>query len=85
MTNLYCHGQAVGDTFDRIGSCTDRTGTDPACPLPFLSGTRHTYLLVLVVGDQVHFAYGMATQTLVIGTGLVTRRTLPTAGMEHFV
>ena len=38
VTNIHCHGQAVGDQFDRIGGCTDETGNDPACPLPLLRG-----------------------------------------------
>ena len=37
VTNFRCHGQ-VGDKFDRVGGCTDKTGNDPACPLPFLRG-----------------------------------------------
>ena len=44
VTNLHCHGSAVGDTFERVGGCTDKTGNDPACPFPFLRGITSSYL-----------------------------------------
>ena len=49
MTNFYCHGWRVGDTHDRVGACTDRTGNDPACPLPLLRSITPSY--------PVHLSY----------------------------
>ena len=82
VTNLHCHGWAVGDTFERVGGCTDKTGNDPACPFPFLRGITSSYLSFLNIERA---AYGIATQTLMRGTGLITDKTLPTAAMEHYV
>lgn len=49
VTNLHCHGEALGDTFESVGGCTDKTGNDPAYPLPFLPGTVSScYLLSLM-------------------------------------
>ena len=84
MTNFYCHGQA-GDKFDRVGTCTDKTGNDPACPFPFLRSIRPSHPLFVVSRCRIGFAYITATQTRPPGTGLVTMTTLPTAATELFV
>ncbi len=52
VTNLHCHGDAVGDTFERVGGCTDKLGNDPACPLPFLRGITSSYSLLVIVGES---------------------------------
>lgn len=33
-TNFYCIGSALGNHSKLVGSCTDRTWHEPACPLP---------------------------------------------------
>lgn len=82
VTNFYCHGLAVGDTHDRVGTCTDKTGNDPACPLPLLRSIKPSFFLIVALRDPTSFAYGTATQNLAHGTGLATRTILPTAVME---
>lgn len=70
-TNFYCHG-AGNDTFERVGGCTDKTGSDPACPFPFLRGILPSCHLSALPGERVGFANSMATQTLMRGTFLIT-------------
>lgn len=60
MTNFYCHGAAVGDQFDRVGGCTDKSGNDLACPFPFLRGTFSSCHIFAFVENEFVFAYGMA-------------------------
>ena len=82
MTNFYCHGLAVGDTHDRVGTCTDRTGNDPACPLPLLRSITPSFPFIVATRDLISFAHGIKIQNLARGTGLATRTILPTAVME---
>lgn len=60
VTNFYCHGAAVGDQFDRVGGCTDKSGNDLACPFPFLRGTFSSCHIFAFVENEFVFAYGMA-------------------------
>lgn len=82
MTNFYCHGLAVGDTHDRVGACTDRTGNDPACPLPLLRSITPSFPFIVATRDLISFAHGIKIQNLARGTGLATHTILPTAVME---
>lgn len=38
VTNFHCHGERVGDQFDRLGGYTGPTGNDHACPLSVFRG-----------------------------------------------
>lgn len=84
VTNLHCHGWAVGDNFERVGGCTDKTGNDPACPFPFLRGITSCYFSFFVFKYRKNCLWHR-TQTLMSRTGLITDKTLPTAAMEHYV
>ena len=82
VTNFYCHGLKVGDTHDRVGTCTDRTGNDPACPLPLLRSITPSFPFFVICRLRTRFAYCTATQNLARGIGLATRTILPTAATE---
>ena len=57
MTNFYCHGASANDTFDRVGTCTDKSGNDPACPLPFLRGNSSSCRSFVFIEEHVEFAH----------------------------
>ena len=45
-TNFYCRDP--DDTFNRMGSCTDPTGRDPACPLPLLQSWSSPFCICIM-------------------------------------